>query len=71
MIGAFISGVLIGAVIGWAVTAWRHASTIAPPAPSVGISAIGLGNGKGGHYLDAHYARQLKPILEKLGHEVM
>jgi hypothetical protein len=52
------------------ITAWRHASTIAPPATSVGISAIGLGNGKGGHYLDPHLARMLKPILEKMGMEV-
>jgi hypothetical protein len=71
MIPAFVVGVLIGGIIGWAISAWHHAATIAPPAPSVGISAISLGNGKGGHFLDAHHARLLRPILKNLSREVM
>jgi hypothetical protein len=71
MIPAFTVGVLIGTIIGWAIAAWRHAATEAPLAPRVGISAIGLGNGKGGFYIDPYYARLLKPVLEKLGREVM
>jgi hypothetical protein len=32
MIGiVLVAGVLIGGIIGWAVAAWRHATTIAPP----------------------------------------
>ena len=54
-----------------AVIVGHHARTDgAPPAPSVGISCIGLGNGKGGIWLDPYYARLLKPILEKMGYEV-
>ena len=72
MIPAFVVGTIIGAIIGWGVSAWRHARTDdAPPALRVGISCVGLGNGKGGFYLDPYYARVLKPVLEKLGREVM
>lgn len=70
MIG-FVAGVVIGLIVGWAVSAWQHASIASSPASSVGFSAIGLGNGRAGHYLDAHHARLLKPILEQLGREVM
>jgi hypothetical protein len=70
MIPALTVGVIIGTIIGLAIVAWRHAATIAPPAPSVDICVIGLDNGQGGHYLDPHFARMLKPILEKLGMEV-
>jgi hypothetical protein len=32
MIGVvLVAGVLIGAIVGWAVAAWRGATTIAPP----------------------------------------
>jgi hypothetical protein len=47
-----------------------RARTDAPPALSGGISAIGLGDGKGGIALDPYYARLLKPVLEKLDREV-
>lgn len=68
---AVIVGVLIGGIIELAAAAWHHARTDgAPPAPSVGISCIGLGNGKGGIWLDPYYARLLKPILEQMGREV-
>jgi hypothetical protein len=70
MIPAFTVGVLIGGIIGWAISAWHHARTDAPPAPSGGISWVGLGNGRGGHYIDPHFARMMKPILEKMGWEV-
>jgi CspA family cold shock protein len=72
MIPAFVVDVLIGGIIGWAIAACRHARIDdAPPTPNVGISCIGLGNGKGGLYLDPYYVRLLKPILERLGREVM
>ena len=70
MIPAFVVGILIGGIIGWAISSWHHARTDAPPAP-VGISAIGLDNGKGGIYLDPYSARLMRPILEKLGREVL
>jgi hypothetical protein len=72
MIPAFVVGVLIGAIIGAAAVAWRHASTIAPPMEQhVQWSVLGIGgNGKGAHYIDPHFARMLKPILEKMGMEV-
>jgi hypothetical protein len=31
MIPALVAGVLIGGIIGWAIAAWRHARTDAPP----------------------------------------
>jgi hypothetical protein len=70
MIPAFVVGVLIGGIIGWAIAAWNHARDDVSPAPNIGISAVGLGNGKGGHYIDSHFARMLKPVLEKMGWEV-
>ena len=70
MIGSFIAGAAIGLIAGWAISAWRNARDDVPPTSSVGISAIGLGDGKGGLWMDAYYARLLKPILEKMGHEV-
>jgi hypothetical protein len=71
VIPAFVVGILIGGIVGAAAVAWWHAQTDVSPAPSVGISAISLGNGKGGHFLDAHHARLLRPILKHLGREVM
>jgi hypothetical protein len=72
MIPAFVAGILIGIIVGWAISAWCHALTIASPeTPSAGISAIGVDwNGNGGAYIDVAHARLLKPILEKLGREV-
>jgi hypothetical protein len=61
MIGSFIAGAAIGLIAGWAISSWRHARDEAPPAAN-GINAIGLGDGCGGHYIDAHYARMLKPV---------
>jgi hypothetical protein len=65
-----VVGVLIGGIVGAAVVAWRHARTDAPPAPSVGISCVGLGNGKGGIYPDPYYARLIKLIFDKMAMEV-
>jgi hypothetical protein len=69
MIPAFVVGVLIGAIAGWAVSAWRAARDDAP-APSVGISAIGLTNGQRGLWMDPFHARLLKPILERMDKEL-
>jgi hypothetical protein len=50
---AIIGCVLIGTIVGWAISAWRHTRIDnAPPPPTVGISAIGLSSGKGGFYLE-------------------
>ena len=65
MIPALIVGVLIGAIIGLAIAAWRHAATIAPPVEQhVQWTALGLGNGKGGHDPEAHQAATTKPFFE-------
>lgn len=48
---AVIAGVLVGVIIGLAAAAWHHARTDAPP-PSTGINAIGLGDGRGGFWMD-------------------
>jgi hypothetical protein len=70
MIPALVAaGVAIGVIIGLAIAGVYHASTTAPPPPP-SISCIGLGNGKGGQFIDAYYARLLKPILEKMGREL-
>jgi hypothetical protein len=72
MIPAFVVGILIGGIVGWAISAWRHARDDVSPAPSVGISAIGLTDGgKGGIWMDPYHARLMRPILEKMEREVL
>lgn len=67
---AVIAGVLVGVIIGLAAAAWHHARTDAPP-PSTGINAIGLGDGRGGFWMDSYHARLMRPILKQLGREVL
>jgi hypothetical protein len=68
MFPGFIVGVLIGGIIGWAISSWRHARIDVPP-PSIGC--LGLTNGKNGIWLDPYYARLLKPILKDLNREML
>jgi hypothetical protein len=66
MIPAFTVGVLIGAIIGAAAVAWRHAATIAPPVEQhVQWSALGIGDTNIG--VASIDADRLREIFKHLG----
>jgi hypothetical protein len=69
VIGAFVSGIMIGVIVGWAISAWHHALTDAP-AEQHTPHWTSVGGRSGVYQIDAYYARMLKPILEKMGWQV-
>ena len=59
MIGVvFVAGVLIGAIVGWAISAWRNATTIAPPLQQQ-FHWTSVGGQNTNESVDADWTRQI------------
>jgi hypothetical protein len=54
----FISGVLIGGIVGWAISAWCHATTIAQPVEQQ-VHWTTVGGQNTNESVDADWTRQI------------
>jgi hypothetical protein len=58
--GVFVAGILIGVVVGWAISAWHHAATEAPP---VERRAHWTSVGSSNESVDAQWTREIMAKL--------